>query len=184
MNKTSSIYLAGHNGLVGSAIMRNLRQKGYGNIITRTLNELDLTNQEATAAFFRESKPEYVILAAAKVGGIMANNTYRAQFIYENIQIQNNVIHQAYMNGVKKLLFLGSSCIYPKNAPQPLKENYLLTSDLEYTNEHMQLLKLQVLKCVNPIIFSMERILFRLCLQTFMARVITITWKLHMFFLH
>ena len=146
MNKTSSIYLAGHNGLVGSAIMRNLRQKGYGNIITRTLNELDLTNQEATATFFRESKPEYVILAAAKVGGIMANNTYRAQFIYENIQIQNNVIHQAYMNGVKKLLFLGSSCIYPKNAPQPLKENYLLTSDLEYTNEPYAIAKIAGIK--------------------------------------
>jgi len=146
MNKTSKIYLAGHNGLVGSAIMRNLRQKGYENIITRTLNELDLTNQEATATFYRESKPEYVILAAAKVGGIMANNTYRAQFIYENIQIQNNVIHQAYMNGVKKLLFLGSSCIYPKDAPQPLKENYLLTSELEYTNEPYAIAKIAGIK--------------------------------------
>ena len=146
MNKTSKIYLAGHNGLVGSAIMRNLRQKGYENIITRTLNELDLTSQAATAAFFHEAKPEYVILAAAKVGGIMANNTYRAQFIYENIQIQNNVIHQAYLNGVKKLLFLGSSCIYPKNAPQPLKENYLLTSDLEYTNEPYAIAKIAGIK--------------------------------------
>lgn len=146
MNKTSKIYLAGHNGLVGSAIMRNLRQKGYKNIIARTINELDLTNQEATAAFFSEFKPEYVILAAAKVGGIMANNTYRAQFIYENIQIQNNIIHQAYINGVKKLLFLGSSCIYPKNAPQPLKENYLLTSELEYTNEPYAIAKIAGIK--------------------------------------
>jgi GDP-L-fucose synthase len=146
MEKSSLIYVAGHKGLVGSAILRNLRKKGFTNIVTRSSKELDLTDQTSTAAFFREVKPEYVILAAAKVGGIMANNTYRAQFIYENIQIQNNVIHQAYLNGVKKLLFLGSSCIYPKNAPQPLKEDYLLTSELEYTNEPYAIAKIAGIK--------------------------------------
>lgn len=146
MKKSSLIYVAGHNGLVGSAILRNLQTKGYRNIITRSSRELDLTDQAATAAFFNDEKPEFVILAAAKVGGIMANNTYRAQFIYENIQIQNNVIHQAYLNGVKKLLFLGSSCIYPKNAPQPLRENYLLTSELEYTNEPYAIAKIAGIK--------------------------------------
>jgi len=140
------IFVAGHTGLVGSAIMRNLRSRGYNNIITRTIKELDLTDQQATAAFFQQEKPEYVILAAAKVGGIMANNTYRAQFIYENIQIQNNVIHQSYLNKVKKLLFLGSSCIYPKNAPQPMKEEYLLTSELEYTNEPYAIAKIAGIK--------------------------------------
>lgn len=146
MKIESLIYVAGHNGLVGSAIVRNLKQKGYNNIITRSSKELDLTDQAATALFFQNTKPEYVILAAAKVGGILANNTYRAQFIYENIQIQNNVIHQAYKNNVKKLLFLGSSCIYPKNAPQPLKENYLLTSELEYTNEPYAIAKIAGIK--------------------------------------
>ena len=146
MKTNSIIYLAGHDGLVGSAIMRNLVKKGFTNIVTRTLKELDLTNQQATATFFREEKPEYVILAAAKVGGIIANNTYRAQFIYDNIQIQNNVIHQSYLNKVKKLLFLGSSCIYPKNAPQPLKEEYLLTSELEYTNEPYAIAKIAGIK--------------------------------------
>lgn len=146
MNKSSKIYIAGHTGMVGSAIMRNLRKKGFSNIVTRTLKELDLTDQQATALFFQQKKPEYVFLAAAKVGGIMANSTYRAQFIYENIQIQSNVIHQSYLNKVKKLLFLGSSCIYPKNAPQPIKEEFLLTGELEYTNEPYAIAKIAGLK--------------------------------------
>ncbi|MFH1119553.1 MAG: GDP-L-fucose synthase [Bacteroidota bacterium] len=146
MNKDSSIYVAGHKGLVGSAIIKNLRQKGYRNIITRTHGELDLINQQLVADFFAEFKPEYVILAAAKVGGIMANNTYRAQFIYENLQIQNNIIHQSHINKVKKLLFLGSSCVYPKNAPQPMREEYLLTSDLEFTNEPYAIAKIAGMK--------------------------------------
>lgn len=146
MNKNSRIYVAGHLGLVGSAIVRNLRQKGYTDIITRTRAELDLADQQAVAAFFAETRPEYVVLAAAKVGGIMANNTYRAQFIYENLQIQNNVIHQSYLNGVKKLLFLGSSCVYPKNSPQPMREEHLLTSELEYTNEPYAIAKIAGMK--------------------------------------
>ena len=135
MQKHSKIYLAGHRGLVGSAIHRKLLDKGYTNIITRTSKELDLRDQGAVATFFKQEQPEYVILAAAKVGGIIANNKYRTEFIYDNIQIQNTIIHQSYLNGVKKLLFLGSSCIYPKNSPQPMKEDYLLTDELEYTNE-------------------------------------------------
>lgn len=146
MNKDSSIYVAGHRGLVGSAILKNLEQKGYCNIITRTHAELDLIDQKAVAAFFSDVKPEYVILAAAKVGGIMANNTFRAQFIYENLQIQNNVIHQAHLHKVKKLLFLGSSCVYPKNAPQPMSEEHLLTSELEYTNEPYAIAKIAGMK--------------------------------------
>ncbi|MBE9510838.1 MAG: GDP-L-fucose synthase [Bacteroidetes bacterium] len=146
MNTTSKIYLAGHDGLVGSAILRNLKSKGYNNFVFTPYPEFDLTNQQTTADFFKKEKPEYVFLAAAKVGGIMANNTYRAQFIYENIQIQNNVIHQSYLNKVKKLLFLGSSCIYPKNAPQPMKEEYLLTSELEYTNEPYAIAKIAGIK--------------------------------------
>lgn len=146
MNKTSIIYIAGHRGLVGSAIIEALRRKGYSNLITRSHAELDLTNQQEVGAFFEKEKPEYVFLAAAKVGGIMANNTMRAQFIYENIQIQNNVIHSAWETGVKKLLFLGSSCIYPRLAPQPLKEEYLLTSELEYTNEPYAIAKIAGIK--------------------------------------
>lgn len=146
MNKNSRIYVAGHLGLVGSAIVRNLRQKGYTDIITRTRTGLDLADQQAVAAFFAETRPEYVVLAAAKVGGIMANNTYRAQFIYENLQIQNNVIHQSYLAGVKKLLFLGSSCVYPKNSPQPMREEHLLTSELEYTNEPYAIAKIAGMK--------------------------------------
>ena len=146
MNTTSKIYLAGHDGLVGSAILRNLKSKGYNNFVFTPYTEYDLTNQQTVADFFKKEKPEYVFLAAAKVGGIMANNTYRAQFIYENIQIQNNVIHQSYLNKVKKLLFLGSSCIYPKNAPQPMKEEYLLTSELEYTNEPYAIAKIAGIK--------------------------------------
>lgn len=146
MTKTSKIYIAGHRGLVGSAIVKNLQAKGYANLIYRTHKELDLTNQQVVAAFFEAEKPEYVILAAAKVGGIVANNTYRADFIYENLQIQNNVIHQSYLHGVKKLLFLGSTCIYPKEAPQPMKEDALLTSPLEYTNEPYAIAKIAGIK--------------------------------------
>ena len=146
MQKDSKIYIAGHRGLVGSAILKNLKQKGYQNIVTRTYKDLDLTNQEAVAEFFANEKPEYVFLAAAKVGGIVANNAYRADFIYENMMIQNNVIHQSYVNKVKKLLFLGSTCIYPKNAPQPMKEQYLLTDVLEYTNEPYAIAKIAGIK--------------------------------------
>jgi len=146
MELNSKIYIAGHRGMVGSAIMRNLQNKGYNNIITRTSKELDLRNQQAVADFFASEKPEYVFLAAAKVGGIQANNVYRADFIYENLMIQNNVIHQSYVNGVKKLMFLGSSCIYPKMAPQPLKEEYLLTGLLEETNEPYAIAKIAGIK--------------------------------------
>jgi len=146
MNKNSKIYLAGHRGLVGTAIKNNLKSKGYTHIISRTHKELDLTNQLAVAEFFKKEKPEYVILAAAKVGGIVANNTYRGEFIYDNMMIQNNVIHQSYLNNVKKLLFLGSTCIYPKNCPQPMKEEYLLTSELEYTNEPYAIAKIAGIK--------------------------------------
>jgi len=146
MEKNAKIYIAGHKGMVGSAIHRELKEKGYKNFVLRTINELDLLNQQDVKEFFETEKPEYVILAAAKVGGIVANNTYRAQFIYENIQIQNNIIHQSYLSGVKKLLFLGSSCIYPKNAPQPLKEEYLLTDELEYTNEPYAIAKIAGIK--------------------------------------
>ena len=146
MDKNSKIYIAGHRGLVGSAILENLRRKGYANIVSRTHKELDLTNQLAVANFFREEKPEYVFLAAAKVGGIVANNVYRADFIYENTMIQNNVIHQSFVNQVKKLLFLGSTCIYPKNAPQPMNEECLLTGTLEYTNEPYAIAKIAGIK--------------------------------------
>jgi len=135
MNKLSKIYVAGHLGLVGSALWKNLQSKGYSNLIGRTLDELNLMDTNAVNAFFSQEKPEYVILAAAKVGGIVANNTYRGQFIYENLMIQNNVIHAAYLSNVKKLLFLGSTCIYPRDAPQPMTEDCLLTDPLEYTNE-------------------------------------------------
>ncbi|WP_423274885.1 GDP-L-fucose synthase family protein, partial [Arcobacter sp. YIC-464] len=146
MNKNSKIYVAGHRGLVGSAIVKNLQSKGYTNIIYRTHKELDLTDQNAVEEFFSLEKPEYVILAAAKVGGIVANNTYRADFIYENLAIQNNVIHQSYVHKVKKLLFLGSTCIYPKEAPQPMPEDCLLTSPLEYTNEPYAIAKIAGIK--------------------------------------
>jgi len=130
----SKIYVAGHRGLVGSAIVRKLESEGYGNLVLRTSNELDLRDQAAVSAFFAAEKPDYVFLAAAKVGGIVANNSYPAEFIYDNLQIQNNIIHNAYLAGVKRLLFLGSTCIYPKLAPQPMKEEYLLTGPLEPTN--------------------------------------------------
>jgi GDP-L-fucose synthase len=146
MKKTSKIYIAGHRGLVGSAIVKNLQAKGYTNLVYKTHHELDLCNQNAVAEFFEAEKPEYVILAAAKVGGIVANNTYRADFIYENLQIQNNVIYQSYLNGVTKLLFLGSTCIYPKNARQPMPEDCLLTDTLEYTNEPYAIAKIAGIK--------------------------------------
>ncbi|EPZ59921.1 GDP-L-fucose synthase 1 [[Clostridium] sordellii ATCC 9714] len=135
MNKDSKIYVAGHRGLVGSAIVRNLQDKGFTNIIHRTHEELDLTNQKSVRTFFETERPDYVFLAAAKVGGIHANNTYPADFIYDNLMIQNNIIKASHDFGVKKLLFLGSTCIYPKMAPQPIKEEYLLTGALEETNE-------------------------------------------------
>lgn len=146
MKKDSKIYVAGHRGLVGSAILENLKQKGYNNIVTRTHKELDLTNQIDTELFFKSEQPEYVFLAAAKVGGIVANNVYRADFIHHNLMIQNNVIHQSYVNKVKKLLFLGSTCIYPKNCPQPMREDYLLTDTLEYTNEPYAIAKIAGIK--------------------------------------
>ncbi|MDR6566564.1 GDP-L-fucose synthase [Chitinophaga ginsengisegetis] len=142
MNTQDKIYVAGHRGMVGSAIVRRLQKEGFNNIITRTSKELDLRDQSAVATFFNETKPDYVFLAAAKVGGIMANNTYRGQFIYENLMIQNNIIHHAHLNDTKKLMFLGSSCIYPKLAPQPLKEEYLLTGPLEPTNEPYAIAKI------------------------------------------
>ncbi|OIQ97549.1 GDP-L-fucose synthase [mine drainage metagenome] len=142
MDKDAKIYVAGHRGLVGSALMRQLNAQGYNNIVTRTHAELDLTNQQAVTDFFTSEKPEYVILAAAKVGGIHANNTYPAEFIQENLAIQTNVIHQSYVAGVKRLLFLGSSCIYPRDCPQPIKEEYLLTGSLEPTNRPYALAKI------------------------------------------
>ena len=146
MEKNAKIYIAGHRGMVGSAIRRKLEAEGYTNIVVRTSRELDLSNQQATNDFFEQEKPEYVFLAAAKVGGILANNTQRGAFIYENLMIQNNVIHAAYLNDVKKLMFLGSSCIYPKLADQPLKEDYLLTGALEPTNEPYAIAKIAGIK--------------------------------------
>lgn len=146
MEKNAKIYIAGHRGMVGSAIHRKLAKEGYTDIVTRSSKELDLRDQVAVEAFFDLEKPDYVFLAAAKVGGIVANNTYRADFLYENLAIQNNVIHQSYKHGVKKLMFLGSSCIYPKLAPQPLKEEYLLTGLLEETNEPYAIAKIAGIK--------------------------------------
>ena len=146
MNKNAKIYVAGHNGMVGSAIVRKLKKEGYENIITRSSKELDLRSQVDVSEFFQTEKPDYVFLAAAKVGGILANNTYRADFLYENLMIQNNVIHSSYENDVTKLMFLGSSCIYPKLAPQPLKEDYLLTGELEVTNEPYAIAKIAGIK--------------------------------------
>jgi len=142
MEKTAKIYIAGHRGMVGSGLERKLRKEGYNNIVTKTSVELDLRNQQAVNEFFEKEKPAYVILAAAKVGGIHANNTYRAEFIYDNLMIEANIIHAAYLNKVTKLLFLGSSCIYPKMAPQPLKEEYLLSGYLESTNQPYAIAKI------------------------------------------
>lgn len=146
MDKKAKIYVAGHRGLVGSAIVKNLHARGYTNLVYRTHAELDLTDTTAVAQFFASEQPAYVILAAAKVGGIVANNTYRADFIHQNLMIQNNVIHQSYVHGVQKLLFLGSTCIYPKACPQPMKEDYLLTDVLEYTNEPYAIAKIAGIK--------------------------------------
>lgn len=146
MELNSKIFVAGHNGLVGTAITKALLSKGYTNLLLKTKSELDLTDTLKVENFFQKEKPEYVFLAAAKVGGIVANNTYRADFIYQNLSIQNNIIYSAYKNKVKKLLFLGSSCIYPKNSPQPMKEEYLLTDTLEYTNEPYAIAKIAGLK--------------------------------------
>ncbi len=146
VEKNDKIYVAGHRGMVGSAILERLQEEGFKNTLTRTSQELDLRDQHAVADFFQAEKPQYVFLAAAKVGGIVANNTYRADFLYENLAIQNNVIHQSYIQGVKKLMFLGSSCIYPKMAPQPLKEDYLLTGILEPTNEPYAIAKIAGIK--------------------------------------
>ncbi|WP_088654942.1 GDP-L-fucose synthase family protein [Geofilum rhodophaeum] len=146
MNKTSRIFIAGHKGLVGSAIYRHLHRQGYKHLLTADRQQLDLLDQAAVAAWFEEEKPEFVFLAAAKVGGIMANNTYRADFLYENLQIQNNIIHSAWKSGVKKLLFLGSSCIYPKECAQPMTEEALLTGPLEYTNEPYAIAKIAGMK--------------------------------------
>lgn len=146
MEKDSKIYVAGHKGLVGSAITRKLQELGYSNLIFRTKEELDLLDQQAVADFFATEKPEYVFLAAAKVGGIHANNEYPADFIYQNLQIQNNIIHNAYLNGAKKLLFLGSSCIYPRDCAQPIKEEYLLTGPLEKTNDAYAIAKIAGIK--------------------------------------
>jgi GDP-L-fucose synthase len=142
MKQTAKIYIAGHRGMVGSGLERKLRREGYNNVVTRTSSELDLRNQQAVNEFFEKEKPAYVILAAAKVGGIHANNTYRAEFIYDNLMIEANIIHAAYLNNVTKLLFLGSSCIYPKMAPQPLKEEYLLSGYLESTNQPYAIAKI------------------------------------------
>lgn len=146
MEKNAKIFVAGHRGMVGSAIKRRLEKEGYRNIVVRTSKELDLRDQAAVRSFFESEKPDYVFLAAAKVGGIHANNTYRAEFIYDNIAIQSNIIHQSYLNGVKKLAFLGSSCIYPKFAPQPMKEEVLLTGALEPTNEPYAIAKIAGIK--------------------------------------
>ena len=146
MNKSDKIYVAGHRGMVGSAIVRKLHKEGFTNIITKTSSELDLRNQQAVESFFQKEAPDYVFLSAAKVGGILANNIYRAEFIYDNLMIELNVLNSAYKNNVKKLLFLGSSCIYPKLAPQPLKEEYLLTGELEQTNEPYAIAKIAGIK--------------------------------------
>lgn len=146
MNKTDKIYVAGHNGMVGSAIVKALKHKGFTNLVFRTSKELDLRDQPSVEQFFEQEKPQYVFLAAAKVGGIVANNTYRADFLYDNLMIVSNIVHSAYYNAVTKLLFLGSSCIYPKMAPQPIKEEYLLTGPLEYTNEPYAIAKIAGIK--------------------------------------
>ena len=149
MEQNAKIYIAGHRGMVGSGLERKLRKEGYYNIITKISAELDLRNQQAVNYFFEKEKPEYVILAAAKVGGIYANNTYRAEFIYDNLEIQNNVIHSSYLTGVKKLLFMGSICIYPKFAAEPVNENSLLCGELEPTNEWYAIAKIAGIKMIR-----------------------------------
>ena len=177
MEKNAKIYVAGHRGMVGSAIIRELERQGYTNIITRTHRELDLCRQEAVETFFAEEKPDYVFLAAAKVGGIVANQDALADFMYSNMILEMNVIHSAWKNGCRKLEFLGSSCIYPRMAPQPMKESCLLTSELEKTNEAYAVAKLSGLKCANIIINSMGQILFPACPAMPMGRGIILTWS-------
>ena len=175
MEKNSKIYVAGHRGMVGSAIVRELQRQGYTHIITRTHKELDLCRQEAVEAFFAQEKPDYVFLAAAKVGGIVANQTALADFMYDNMILEMNVIHAAWMNGCKKLEFLGSSCIYPRMAPQPMKESCLLTSELEKTNEAYALAKISGLKYCEFLISSMARIISLSCPPTCTAPTIITT---------
>jgi GDP-L-fucose synthase len=182
MNKIDKIFVAGHRGMVGSAICRKLQQEGYAQVITRTSKELDLTDQKAVNAFFEIEKPQFVFLAAAKVGGIHANNTYRADFLYRNLMIESNVIHASHVHGVQKLLFLGSSCIYPKMAPQPLKEESLLTGTLEYTNEPMLSPKLLVSNCAKPTATNTEETLFPPCPPTCMAPMTTMIYRIHTYF--
>ena len=184
MDSESKIFVAGHNGLVGSAIVRNLEAKGFTNIITMDRAKLDLTKLHDVQMFFAIEQPEYVFLAAAKVGGIGANSEYPADFIYENLMIQTNVISSAAKCGVEKLLFLGSSCIYPKFANQPITEDQLLGGHLEPSNSAYAVARLQVLICANHIANSMDLMLSQLCRQIFMARMITLTIIHHMFFLH
>ena len=177
MEKDSKIYVAEHLELVGSALIRKLESEGYSNLITRSHSELDLTRQSEVEAFIESERPEYVILAAAKVGGIWANNTYPAEFIYSNLAIQTNVIHASWRAGVKRLLFLGSSCFYPRDCPQPMKEEYLLTGSLESTSETYAIAKIAASKCVNPTTGSMGPNSFPSCLQTCTALTIILTLK-------
>ena len=161
MEKNAKIYLAGHTGLVGSAIYRKLKKDGYNNIISKTIEEFDLTNFNDVKTYFEKEKPDYVILAAAKVGGILANKTKKAEFIYINLQIQNNVIHNSYLNNIKKLLFLGSSCIYPKLSPQPIKEEYLLSGYLEETNDAYAIAKIAGITMCRFIMNSIKLIIYQ-----------------------
>jgi GDP-L-fucose synthase len=159
ISSNSKIYVAGHNGLVGSAILRKLKIKGFKNVIFRSKKQLDLKNQTNVLKFLKRNKPDFIFIAAAKVGGIYSNNKYKAEYIYDNLIIQSNLIHSAYLSGVKNLIFLGSSCIYPRNCKQPIKESYLLTGKLEETNDSYAIAKLQVLKCVKVIICSIKLII-------------------------
>jgi GDP-L-fucose synthase len=172
MELKSKIYIAGHKGMVGSALLRNLEEKGYKNFLLKTSSELDLKKTQQVDEFFETEKPDYVFLAAAKVGGIQANNSYRADFLYDNLMIQNNIIHASFINKVKKLLFLGSSCIYPKLAPQPLKEDYLLSGYLEDTNEPYAIAKIAGIKLCESYFRQHAVIFFRLCLQIYMGKMI------------
>ena len=180
MKLNAKIYVAGQRGLVGSAIVRKLEEKGYTNIVYRTSKQLDLRDKKQVEAFFVQEKPQYVFLAAAKVGGIVANNAYPADFIRDNLLIQTNVIDIAYRTGVKKLLFLGSTCIYPKFAPQPMNEDVLLTGILEPTNEPYAIAKIAGIKCVKRITDNMEQIIFLLCLLIYMVQTTILIWNPHM----
>ena len=179
MEKSAKIYIAGHRGMVGSSFMRLLKQQGYTNLVTRTLSELDLRDQAAVARFFRQQKPDYVLLAAAKVGGIHANNTYRADFLYDNLMIEGNVLDQSYRHGVRKLLYLGSSCIYPKLAPQPIREEYMMTGPLESTNEPYAISKIAGLKMCEAYRDSTAATSLQCCPPTSTAPTTTTTSKIH-----